>query len=341
MRETTGYRGIFVLFLMIAGLILLSCARQKTANLNPKISLVNSPTDILTKGAEFLSGKIREFSHEEMHPKVYHSGVLSGGKGTAEIEMCQQGSIEIHITTTAYLANMVPKTSVFSLPFLFRNVDQVVELVKSHSPVLDSINRDLEKKRLKVIAWWPRGFRQLTNSKRPVETLEDMKGLVIRVMNNQLYVDNLNAMGANPVPMAWGEVYNALQLHTIDGQENSEVVIYDAKLYEAQKYLTVWDYSTDIEVVLVNIRWWNRLTGVQRAAIQKAADASVDYEVKLLKKTTRDLRQQLKKKGMKINYLTPAAKAEYKKAVVPVWEKYEQVFTKPFFEAFIKEVEKY
>ena len=303
--------------------------------------MVNSPTDIVTLGGYFLEKGIREKSGGTIQPKVYHSGVLSGGKGSAEIEMCQQGTIEMHVTTTAYLANLVPKTSIFSLPFLFRDIDQVVGLVNSKSPVLDIINAELNTKNLHIIAWWPRGFRQLTNNKRPVWDIEDMKGLKLRVMTNQLFVDNINAMGAHPVPMAWGEVYNGLQLHTIDGQENAEDVIFSSRLYEVQDYMTIWDYSTDIEVVLVSVDWWKRLTMGQRELIQKVADSSVTYEVELLRKNTEDLRNKITEKGVQIHYLSPGEKDRFKKSVRPVWEKYEKLFSRSFMEDFLSEIEKY
>jgi TRAP-type C4-dicarboxylate transport system substrate-binding protein len=191
-----------LIFLM---LICNACKQRSRDDISRvKISLVNAPTDIVTLGANFLSEKISMESKGRILPQVYHSGVLSGGKGSAEIELCQQGTIEIHITTTAYLANLVPKTSVFSLPFLFRDMNQVIGLAKSNSPVLKAINNELHAKKLHVIAWWPRGFRQLTNSRRPVQNIEDIRGLKFRVMTNQLFVDNMNAMGAHPVPMDWG-----------------------------------------------------------------------------------------------------------------------------------------
>jgi TRAP-type C4-dicarboxylate transport system substrate-binding protein len=148
-------------------------------------------------------------------------------------------------------------------------------------------------------------------------------------------------MGAHPVPMAWGEVYNGLQLNTIDGQENAEDVIYSSRLYEVQQYMTVWDYSTDIEVVLVNFDWWNQLTAGHRELIQKIADASVSYEVELLIKNTEDLRNKIKEKGVQIYYLTPGEKNQFKVSVRPVWEKYEKMFTKSFLNDFLVEIEKY
>ena len=306
-----------------------------------KISVVNAPQDIVTLGAYYLANEIRKKSDNRLETKVYHSGVLSGGKGEAEIEMCQQGSIEMHITSTAYLANLVPKTSIVSLPFLFRDIDQVAALAKSKSPVLDSINLELNTKDLHIIAWWPRGFRQLTNSRKPVQDLDDLRGLKLRVMNNPLYTDNMKAMLANPVPMAWGEVYNGLQLKTIDGQENAEDVIYSSKLFEAQSYMTIWDYSVDYEVVLVNLAWWKELGAEDRTLINEVADASVGFEEELLRKNTSLLRKKIAASGMEIHYLSTEEKAKFRKAVTPVWEKYERVFGKSFLDALLAELEKY
>lgn len=306
-----------------------------------KISVVNAPGDIVTVGAEYLAKEIRQKSNNTFGPKVYHSGVLSGGKGEAEIEMCQQGSIEMHITSTAYLANLVPRTSVVSLPFLFRDLDQVVALARSKCAVLDSINTELNEKNLQVIAWWPRGFRQLTNNRQRIRRIEDIRGLKLRVMNNPLYADNMKAMSANPVPMAWGEVYNGLQLGTIDGQENAEDVIYNSRLFEAQRFMTIWDYSIDLEVVLVNLGWWTQLTDEDRHLIQQVADASVAFEEKLLRENTVLLRKKISDEGTEIHYLGAEDKARFRIAVKPVWDKYEKVFGKPFLDAFLAEVDKY
>jgi len=330
-------------FLLVFSILYLTqCSvNNRNKEVEIKISIVNAPTDIVTQGAIFLAERIQKNADGKIIPRVYHSGVLSGGKGSAEIELCQQGTIEIHITTTAYLANQVPETSIFSLPFLFRDIDQVITLVKSESPVLQQINAALNEKRLHVIAWWPRGFRQLTNSKRLVKELDDIQGLRFRVMTNRLFVDAMNAMGAHPVPMDWGEVYNALQLMTIDGQENAEDVIHSSKLYEVQKFMTVWDYSTDLEVVMVNLDWWLALDRESRTIVQEAADASVDFQIKALLKNTEELREEIVKSGMQIHYMDTIAKQDFKLSVRPVWEKYAGIFGESFTESFIEEINRF
>ena len=329
--------------LMIICILLMRCGSVPTdqSTTTIRISVVNSPSDIVTTGANFLAHEIRTKTRDRIDTKVFHSGVLSGGKGETEIEMCQQGAIQMHITSTAYLANLVPKTSIVSLPFLFRDMTQVAGLLQSKSAVLDSINRELQDKGIHIIAWWPRGFRQLTNSKLPVESMKDLRGLKLRVMNNPLYADNMRAMNANPVPMAWGEVYNGLQLKTIDGQENAEDVIYSSRLFEAQTYMTIWDYSIDLEVVLVNFNWWRKLRADDRTIIQEAADRSVAFEDSLLARNTVELRKKIADEGMKLSYLKPGEKERFREAVEPVWDKYEKIFGKPFLEALLSEMENY
>jgi TRAP-type C4-dicarboxylate transport system substrate-binding protein len=160
-------------------------------------------------------------------------------------------------------------------------------------------------------------------------------------MTNQLFVDNMNAMGAHPVPMDWGEVYNALQLKTIDGQENAEDVIYSSRLYEVQQYMTIWDYSTDLEVVLVNFDWWNELDDNMQGIIQQVADASVDFQAELLQKNTVELRDKISKANVQLCYMDPGDKLIFKEAVKPVWEKYAMLFDTAFTESFLAELKKY
>ncbi len=309
--------------------------------MKPKISVINSSNDIVTLGALYIASEVNTRSQGNIQPVVYHSGVLSGGKGIAEIEMCQQGSIEMHITSTAYLANLVPQMSLVSLPFLFRDLDQVIAVVANSCALFDTINEELREKNLHIITWWPRGFRQLTNSRSPVKNLEDVRGLKLRVMNNPLYVDIMNAMRANPVPMEWGEVYNALQLKTIDGQENAEDVIYSARLYEIQDYLTIWDYSIDLEVVIVNWPWWNQLTSDQQNIILQAAHASIEYESDLLRENTIKLRKEIEEHGMEIYYMNETQKDALRQLAEPVWRKYEARFSPSLIDDFLAELKKY
>jgi tripartite ATP-independent transporter DctP family solute receptor len=328
--------------LLAFGLVLVAMPSRAVTPLPMRISLVNLPGDILVDGAEWMGKKITEYSNGSIAPKVYHSGVLSGTNGQAEIEMTQQGTIQMEITSTAYLDNMVPQISVVSLPFMFKNLDQVIAFTDAKPPVLDQIGKLLEAKNLKIVAWWPRGFRQLTNSKHPVRNLQDLKDMRVRVMTSKIYTDTMNTLGAKPVPMAVGEVYNALQLKTIDAQENSETVIYANKYMEVQKYISIWDYSTDLEVVMVNLPWWNKLTTEQRAVLERVAKESVQFQAGLVRKEVKERREYLTTKGgMSMNLIDDQARAAMKKAVEPVWQNYEKMYGKQFVDDFKATVNKY
>ena len=327
---------------LLFGMVFTAVPLQAAPPVPVRISLVNYPPDILVDGAEWMGKKITEYSNGSIAPKVYHSGVLSGTNGQAEIEMTQQGTIQMEITSTAYLDNMVPQISVVSLPFMFKNLDQVIAFTDAKPPVLDQIGKLLEAKNLKIVAWWPRGFRQLTNSKHPVRNLQDLKDMRVRVMTSKIYTDTMNTLGAKPVPMAVGEVYNALQLKTIDAQENSETVIYANKYMEVQKYISIWDYSTDLEVVMVNLPWWNKLTAEQRAVLERVAKESVQFQAGLVKKEVKERREYLTTNGgMSMNIIDDQARAAMKKAVEPVWQNYEKMYGKQFVDDFKAAVNKY
>jgi tripartite ATP-independent transporter DctP family solute receptor len=342
MKSTPRVYFLSAALLLVLGLGLTARPAQAAAPLPMRISLVNLPGDILVDGAEWMGKKIQDYSNGAITPKVYHSGVLSGTNGQAEIEMTQQGSIQMEITSTAYLDNMCPQISVVSLPFMFKSLDQVIAFTDAKPPVLDQIGKLLESKNLKIIAWWPRGFRQLTNSKQPVRNLQDLRDMRVRVMTSKIYTDTMNVLGAKPVPMAVGEVYNALQLKTIDGQENSETVIFANKYMEVQKYISIWDYSTDLEVVMVNLPWWNKLTQEQRAVLERVAKESVQFQAGLVKKEVNERRDFLTTKGgMSMNVVDQKERDAMKKAVEPVWQNYEKAYGKKFVDDFKAAVNKY
>ncbi len=327
---------------LLFGVVFTAVPSQADPPLQMRISLVNLPPDILVEGADWMGKKITEYSNGAIVPKVYHSGVLSGTNGAAEIEMTQQGTIQLEITSSAYLDSMVPQTSVVSLPFMFKNLDQEIAFADAKPPVLDEIGKRLETKNLKVLAWWPRGFRQLTNSRQPVRNLQDLKDMRIRVQTSKIYTDVMNALGAKPVPMAIGEVYNALQLKTIDGQENAETVIFANKYMEVQKYLSIWDYATDFEVVVVNLPWWNKLTPQQRSVLERVAKESVQFEAGLVKKDVKERRELLTTKGgMQLNIVDDQVRQAMKKAVEPVWQNYTKIYGKKFVDDFQAAVNKY
>jgi tripartite ATP-independent transporter DctP family solute receptor len=196
----------------------------------------------------------------------FYDGVL--GNDINATQSARSGTIDMLITSTAPLVGMVPSWGVFDLPFLFNNegeADQVLD-----GKVGDWFAAKLPAVGLVGLAWWENGFRHTTNSKRPITKLEDFDGVKMRVMQNTVYIDTFKSLGSNAVPMAFSEVYSALETKTVDGQENPFANIENMKFYEVQKYLTLTRHAYSPLVVLLSKKTWDTLSADEKKAVQDA-----------------------------------------------------------------------
>ncbi|MDD5762086.1 MAG: TRAP transporter substrate-binding protein DctP, partial [bacterium] len=177
----------------------------------------------------------------------------------------------------------------------------------------------LEEKGIVGLGIGVNGYRELTNSKHPITTPDDMKGIKFRVAGSKLYLETFKLLGANAVTMSFGEVFTSLQQGVIDGQENPTAIIDSSKLYEVQKYLTMWHYSFDPLVLCVNKKLFDSLSEADRKAIRAAAKEAVAYERTVSAEEEKALPEILKKKGMQVNTLTLAQVAAFRDRVKPVY----------------------
>jgi len=184
----------------------------------------------------------------------------------------------------------------------------------------------------KGLAYGERGFRNLTNSKKPVLVPEDMKGLKIRLMQNPVYVDSFKALGANAVPMAWTEALTALQQGTIDGQENPLNVIVSFNLFESQKHLAITRHAYAPNVIIMSKKTWQKLSPEQQKLVQESAQAAAEHNRAYDNEKEEEWLQLLKDKGMEV---TMPDTALFREAVKPVYEKYEAQFGKELIEAIL------
>src|SRR5512137_2079618 len=181
-------------------------------------------------GAQKFADLINERTNGRIVIKLYPSNQL--GKGERErTEGIQQGAIDLLVTSTGPLGGFSPSINILDFPFLFRDFNHV-DLVMDGS-IGEKLLADFEKANIKALAFWENGFRHLTNSKVTVKKVEDAKGLKIRTMENKVHLAAWKDAGLNPTPMAWGEVFTALQQNVIDGQENPIAVYYSSKLWDA------------------------------------------------------------------------------------------------------------
>ncbi len=261
--------------------------------------------------------------------EIYPGGQL--GKGEREcIEGLQIGTIDLVITSTGPVGGFVPQMLVVDLPFLFRDnahVDKVLD-----GPIGENLLKALSKAGIKGMAFWENGFRNLTNNKRPVNKPEDVKGLKLRTMENEVHMDAFRTLGADPTPMTWGEVYTALQQGVIDGQENPINIIRTHKIYEVNKHLALTGHVYSPALLLMNEKKFNNLSPEFQKALIEAGKEAAKFERKFIRDNETKMLEELKGFGMQVTY---PDKKLFQKATEPTYKKYESRFGKDLIDRIV------
>ena len=265
---------------------------------------------------------LAEASNQGRATKVFAENVdkLSGGKmklraigGAAlgpDVQMQQAligGAQEMMVGSTATLVGISKEMALWDTPFLIGNAREADALLDG--PVGDKVRARLEEKGLVGLVYWENGFRNLTNNKRAVTRLEDLDGIKLRVMQNNVFLDSFKTLGANAVPLPYSELFTALETKAVDGQENPFNTILSAKFYEVQKFLTVSNHVYSPWIVLVSKKYWDGLSRDERSVLQKAALISRDFERRDTREEAGRALGELKAKGMQINELSAAETA--------------------------------
>jgi len=246
------------------------------------------------------------------------------------LEGMQMGTIEMGVITNGPIANFLPEIAVFEMPFLFGTPEEAYAVLDG--PIGQKILKNLEKVKLHGLAYSERGFRNLTNSVRPVKTASDVNGLKIRLMENPLYVDTFKALGANAVPMAWTECLTALSQKTIDGQENPVVVIYSFKLYESQKYMTLDRHTYAPATIVTSLKVWDSLSPEEQKIFSEAAKEAGDTAREYNNDNEAAQLKVIKENGMEV--IDNPDLDSFREAVKPVYEKYG-----PKFKGVLEEIQ--
>ncbi|MGB4439624.1 MAG: TRAP transporter substrate-binding protein [Sedimentibacter sp.] len=236
------------------------------------------------------------------------------------LESMQMGTLDAGIITSGPFVNFVPEFGVLDMPFLFSDNASAYKILDGE--IGQEILGKLENSDLKGLAFAERGFRNLTNSVRPIKTAEDVKDLKIRVMENEVYIASFNALGVNAVPMAWTEALTALQQGTIQGQENPVNVIHSYKMWDSQKYVTMTRHAYAAAVITFSLEKFNKLPAdVQKIFLDSAQEAA-EYERKWVAENEATQIATLKSNGMEV--IEDPDLESFKQAVQPVYDKYTQ-----------------
>ncbi len=206
------------------------------------------------------------------------------------------------MVSTATLVGIEDAFGIYDLPFVFRSEQEADAILDGSFG--KKLAAKLESKGLVGLVYWENGFRNLTNSKRPITKMEDMQGVKLRVMQNPVYIDMFNGFGANASPLAFSELFTALESHTVDGQENPINTIQSSKFYEVQKYLSITKHVYSPWIVLVSKKWWDGLNADEKKAVQESALASRDFERKDSRDSGAKALDVLKQKGMQVTLLS-------------------------------------
>jgi tripartite ATP-independent transporter DctP family solute receptor len=252
------------------------------------------------RAVKFFADELAKRSGGKMRAKGFASASL--GNDNQMQNALIGGAQEMTVVSTATLVGIEDSFGIYDLPFLFRTEQEADAVLDG--PFGKKLAAKLEAKGLVGLVYWENGFRNLTNSKHPIAKMEDMQGIKLRVMQNPVYIDMFNGFGANAVPLAFAELFTALESRTVDGQENPVNTIQSSKFYEVQKYLSITKHVYSPWIVLASKKWWDGLNADEKKAIEEAAVASRDFERKDSRAAGDKALDVLKQKGMQVTVVS-------------------------------------
>ena len=283
-----------------------------------KVSTLNPKGHPIAMGIEKMGELIAAKSGGKIKVNIFPGGTL--GSDQAVTALLQAGSVEMHVQNSGILASQVKEFAIFDFPFMFENPKEVDAIVDG--PFGKKLHARLADKGIVGLAYWELGFRNITNGRRPITKADDIAGLKLRVIPNPINVDWVTALGANPTPLPFPEVYAALEQKAIDGQENPLTVIHANKLHEVQKHLVLTNHQYNPQSVIFSKKVWDSLSAAERKIIEEAATEAARYQRQLSREQAGAALEALKKAGMQVTELPPEEIAKIRNKVKPVVTKF-------------------
>jgi TRAP-type transport system periplasmic protein len=279
-----------------------------------KFAAANSKGHPQVTGMERFAELVSQRSGGKITVKLFPGGTLGGDVQT--LASVQGGTVEMSVMNAGILSGTVKEFGVVDLPFLFATPQEADAVMDG--PIGTQLMERLPAQRLVGLGFWELGFRHLTNERRPVNTVEDVRGLKIRVVQSAVPVSTFNTLGANAVPLPYPELYSALETGTVDGQENPLANIVNAKFTEVQKYLTLTGHQYNPQIVIVSKAFWDRLDADEQALLQAAATEARDYQRQVSRDASDGFLAEIRKSGMEVVELSPEQLQGFRDAVDPV-----------------------
>jgi tripartite ATP-independent transporter DctP family solute receptor len=287
-------------------------------------------------GMEKFKEIVEKNSGGKIKVNVFPGGAL--GSDQANVSAIQGGSLEMASMNSGIFAAQAKEFAIFDFPFMFatgKEADAVVD-----GPFGKKLHAKLEEKGLIGLGYYELGFRNITNSKRAINKVEDLEGLKLRVIPNPINVDWVKALGANPTPLPFPELYAALDQKAVDGQENPVATINGAKLYEVQKHLALTAHQYNPQSVIISKKFWEKLSAAEKKIVADAVTESAKFQREKARALEASILDNLKKNGMQVTQLPEAEMAKLRDKMRPVTAKYGVTVGQDLLKELQAEIEK-
>jgi len=251
--------------------------------------------------------------------QMFHNGQLGSEQDT--VNDAAMGLLDFSVLAINNITPFSPTVGVLTLPYMILSPDEAVKLTQGEVGK-ELVENTIRDSGVRIVAWSYAGYRVLSNSKRPIKTMDDLKGVVVRVPKNEIMIDTYNSWGNNPTPMAWSETFTALQQGVVDGQDTPYITIHAMKFYEVQKYITNLRYLFLLEPIIISESVFQSQSADVQKAILEAGDAATKFSAQYLADTEAKLKADLVSKGMEISDPANNEKEWIDAATSKVWPKF-------------------
>jgi tripartite ATP-independent transporter DctP family solute receptor len=303
---------------------------QAADKITLKLGHIQTENDFWHLGSLKFKEELEKRSNGAIVLNIYANSTLGGDRDL--VEGMQIGTADFGLVA-GVLSNFEGTIGLLELPYLFDNQEEFNKII--HGPIGEEISGNvLKKTSVRILNWWDRGPRQITSNK-PINKLADLKGLKIRMPQIPAMVASFKAMGANPTPMAWSEVYTGLEQNVIEAQENPIPFIYGGRIQEVQKYIALTDHKYEYVTIAMSDKRWQSLNEEQRKIITEAADVATAYENKLVIDKTNELLEEMKKGGLQV---TTPDKKELAVAARTAHEEFAKTVDLDLYKRIVKEL---
>ncbi|HCL78570.1 MAG TPA: ABC transporter substrate-binding protein [Synergistaceae bacterium] len=296
--------------LLVALIFVLAMASVSFAAKPIRISLCNSETHPQSIGLQLFKELVEKQTNGELKVNLYYNSQLGGERES--VEQVKNGLLEMATASAGPMTTFNNKFMVLDIPYSFNDYNEAWLVMDG--PAGNALFASCEAIGLKGLAWMENGFRHTTNSTKAINTLEDFKGLKIRTMEAPMHMEAFKNLGANPTPVPWTELYLVMQQRVVDGQENPLANIWEVKMYEVQKFVSLDGHIYDPMPLVANLDWYNGLTKEQQTIVSTAAILGQNYSRAVNAARERYIVDLLRSKGMEVNEVSEAEKGKMRAA---------------------------